>query len=223
MRSELCISTMSLKVHKQSYIKDLLLRFSGNTNILNDIQGDIMNSNSNMGAAAPLKMEGMQYLKPDPEDAKPVRMLTDDDYEDTGELQLPPQFVPGWLTKVPQMLWEQWSDLDDDEEINLGVMREFEDNTTQLFLDPRIESHYDLPKEWEVRKLSRNVPNTYIFSEKDLPGFKGMKQRNSDHAKEKVGTTDSTGGVEKPKRYKTFYKRAVPSKCPPHHICDSGS
>lgn len=50
----------------------------------------------------------------------------DDDYEDTGELTIPPG-VPGlWLTRVPDYLWESLSGLNDDDEIEIGTIRIWE-------------------------------------------------------------------------------------------------
>ncbi|QSS65768.1 transcription initiation factor iif [Histoplasma capsulatum] len=64
-------------------------------------------------------------LKPDP-DAKPETSgpVSDDDiYEDTGDLDFSNSMQDVWLTRIPKMLWENWSRLEDDEEVQIGSIR----------------------------------------------------------------------------------------------------
>lgn len=64
-------------------------------------------------------------IKEDP-DAKEAGagMVSDEDiYEDTGDLDFSNATQDVWLTRVPRQLWEQWSKLDDDEEIQIGTVR----------------------------------------------------------------------------------------------------
>lgn len=67
----------------------------------------------------------MPMLKPDP-DAKPEASgpVSDDDiYEDTGDLDFSNSMQDVWLTRIPKMLWENWSRLEDDEEVQIGSIR----------------------------------------------------------------------------------------------------
>lgn len=73
-----------------------------------------------------LNMEGV-YLKPDPETAgaSPAALTDDDIYEDTGDLEFnqDPAYQNIILARVPKYLWQVWSELDDDTEIQLGTVR----------------------------------------------------------------------------------------------------
>lgn len=54
--------------------------------------------------------------------ASPAAMSEDDVYEDTGDLDFS-QVQSVFLMKLPHWLWENWSKIDDDEEIQLGMIR----------------------------------------------------------------------------------------------------
>ena len=57
-------------------------------------------------------------------DTYPAASLDDDDgYEDTGELNIPPNIESLWLTRVPDYLWAALSRLNDDDEIQIGTVR----------------------------------------------------------------------------------------------------
>jgi transcription initiation factor TFIIF subunit beta len=67
-------------------------------------------------------------IKPDPEATGPSpSALTDEDiYEDAGDLEFntDPNFQKLYLARVPKYIWEEWSSLDDDAEIQLGTIRQ---------------------------------------------------------------------------------------------------
>ena len=74
------------------------------------------------------------YLKPDPDSAPKIKvehdgatpspyMDEDDIYEDAGDLDFSSAGTPLWLTRLPAALWNQWSSLPDDEEIEVGTVR----------------------------------------------------------------------------------------------------
>lgn len=49
---------------------------------------------------------------------------TDDElYEDAGDLDFAGSTQGLYLTRIPKFLWETWSKLEDDEEIQLGTIR----------------------------------------------------------------------------------------------------
>jgi transcription initiation factor TFIIF subunit beta len=66
-------------------------------------------------------------IKADPETAgeSPMPFADDDIYEDAGDLEFngDPKYQALYLARVPKYIWENWSKLDDDEEIELGTIR----------------------------------------------------------------------------------------------------
>jgi transcription initiation factor TFIIF subunit beta len=65
------------------------------------------------------------FIKPDPDskDAQSGTLSDEDIYEDTGDLDFSNANQNVWLTRIPRTLWEHWSQLDDDEEIQIGTVR----------------------------------------------------------------------------------------------------
>ena len=74
------------------------------------------------------------YLKTEPESAPRIKveqdgaspspyMEEDDIYEDAGDLDFSTAGNPLWLTRLPAALWNDWSNLADDEEIEIGTVR----------------------------------------------------------------------------------------------------
>lgn len=68
------------------------------------------------------------HIKPDPEGlgASPGAFSEEDIYEDAGDLEFNtnPSFDSLYLAKVPRYMWEAWSKLDDDAEIQIGTIRQ---------------------------------------------------------------------------------------------------
>ena len=52
-----------------------------------------------------------------------VALLDDDEDEDTGELHIPSSLRGIWLTWIPRMLWDSWANFQEDEEIQIGLVR----------------------------------------------------------------------------------------------------
>jgi transcription initiation factor TFIIF subunit beta len=78
--------------------------------------------------AAPVKLEpgaSTPFIKPDPDSKdSPSGALSDEDiYEDAGDLDFTQSGQRVWLTRIPTDLWKHWSQLDDDEEIQIGTVR----------------------------------------------------------------------------------------------------
>jgi transcription initiation factor TFIIF subunit beta len=67
-------------------------------------------------------------VKPDPDalGASPAAFTDDDIYEDAGDLEFNTdlEFQKLYLARVPKYLWESWSKLDDDAEIQIGTVRQ---------------------------------------------------------------------------------------------------
>lgn len=63
-------------------------------------------------------------IKEEPDVKDGGGMISDEDiYEDTGDLDFSNSAQDVWLTRIPRPLWEKWSKLDDDEEIQIGTVR----------------------------------------------------------------------------------------------------
>ncbi|KAL9069288.1 MAG: hypothetical protein Q9157_006206 [Trypethelium eluteriae] len=100
----------------------------------------------------------------------------DDEYEDTGELAMPPTGNGLWLSRVPDYLWEALSTLNDDDEIKIGTMRIWnkpDGEKVKLDLDERREFQ-EVPKAYDLRVVNDKAKNTYVFSEKNQPGYKSQ-------------------------------------------------
>lgn len=65
------------------------------------------------------------YIKPDPDSKDAVGAAFDEDdlYEDAGDLDFSNAGQNLWLSRIPRSLWEYWSKLDDEEEIEVGTVR----------------------------------------------------------------------------------------------------
>ena len=67
-------------------------------------------------------------IKPDPDAsvASPAAFTDEDIYEDAGDLEFntDSKFQRLYLVRMPKYVWEQWSKLDDDAEIQLGTIRQ---------------------------------------------------------------------------------------------------
>jgi transcription initiation factor TFIIF subunit beta len=84
-----------------------------------------------MASASRVKPE--PGIKPDPEDAtaSPAALSDDDLYEDAGDLEFYDKDRPDsyagkiYLTHVPKYLYDSWAHLDDDAEIRIGTVRQW--------------------------------------------------------------------------------------------------
>ena len=83
------------------------------------------------GAGVPgVKMDldqksGNSWIKSEPDlmTVAPALHTDEDIYEDAGDLDFAASSQNLYLTRIPKMLWENWSQLDDDQEILLGTVR----------------------------------------------------------------------------------------------------
>lgn len=68
------------------------------------------------------------YIKRDPDAVgnSPSPFADSEVFDDAGDLEFgnDPKFQSIYLARVPKYIWEQWSDLDDDAEIQLGTIRQ---------------------------------------------------------------------------------------------------
>ncbi|PGH26793.1 hypothetical protein AJ80_01559 [Polytolypa hystricis UAMH7299] len=114
-------------------------------------------------------------------------MLSDEDiYEDTGDLDFSNSTQDVWLMRVPRMLWDNWNNVNDDEEIQIGTVRVEGGPTDIKRVSLRLhdlQENQGVPKDYNLRRQNINpdgspfpVQNTFVFTEKDLPGYKDRTQ-----------------------------------------------
>ncbi|AEO54442.1 hypothetical protein MYCTH_2297030 [Thermothelomyces thermophilus ATCC 42464] len=80
-----------------------------------------------------------------------------------------------YLTRLPNYVWEAWSKLDEDEEIEIGTIRQWIDENgktrLQMRLKPDLPAHAEVPKEYNMEVTNHDVNNTFVFTEQDLPSY----------------------------------------------------
>ncbi|KAL8722618.1 MAG: hypothetical protein Q9225_000924 [Loekoesia sp. 1 TL-2023] len=107
--------------------------------------------------------------------ASPAAHSDDDIYEDAGDLDFSQASQGLYLGRIPKYLWETWSKLKDDQEIQLGTIRvegDLDDvKRMSLLLTPTVDDHRNIPKEYNMHMTNRSSLNTYVFTEKDLNGY----------------------------------------------------
>lgn len=117
-------------------------------------------------------------IKDDPEEGSLSPIAENDQeqdyFEDTGELEMPKDLPQAWMIKVPKVLHENWSQIGDDEPIQLGSVRRYASGKSEVVLSsdgPAGKYHKQVPHKYELREAPRHG-NTFIFSEKDIPSHK---------------------------------------------------
>ena len=95
-----------------------------------------------------------------------------------------------------------------------------------LLLSEELPLNQSVPKEYNLKVTNESTVNTFIFTEKDLPGYnnrakgQGRQARSGasmpfsqvaprlfpDHKKQDLS------GIEKTKRYQPYFRKAIPSK-----------
>ncbi|KAF1912354.1 transcription initiation factor IIF, beta subunit-domain-containing protein [Ampelomyces quisqualis] len=174
----------------------------------------------------------MNGIKPDPdvkaETGDRDLYMDDEFYEDTGELAMPKTDEPEknvWLTRIPEWLYDavsKWDDLaegNDDDRIQIGEVYAHattsgidKSQSMRVFLNDRWRTKTNLPTAFQLdpTKTSDQVlGNTYVFTEKDLPGYRpsGYNQGN------RGGVHGGYGAVQDPKsrvQKRSRYKKAIP-------------
>jgi len=155
----------------------------------------------------------------------------EDIYEDAGDLDFTSSKQHVFLTRLPKFLWSSWSQMDDDTEIQLGTMRVEGDlenpKRMSLLLSSALGVNHNVPKEYNMQMQNWTPTNTFVFTEKDLPGYV---------AKSKVSTRQTQGSAslpfsqvaprlgfqdrgrpalsrpDKSKKWQPYYKRAIPKR-----------
>ncbi|KAL7627411.1 hypothetical protein AAE478_001604 [Parahypoxylon ruwenzoriense] len=175
-------------------------------------------------------------IKSEPDDvgASPAAMSEDDIYEDAGDLEFyDPNDVNAaavYLTHVPKYLYDAWAHLDDDAEIRIGTVRQWNEpgpngqmkQRISMLIDHRLSQHQSVPKEYNLEVKDMQLTNTFLFTEQDLPGFKSKSQgANSDipaylrpkpdRPREEKKPEENNKGNRKG-RYQPYYRKAIPKK-----------
>ncbi|KAI9713310.1 MAG: hypothetical protein M1812_006669 [Candelaria pacifica] len=180
-------------------------------------------------------MSGIEpHIKPDPDaqGASPATAFEEDIYEDAGDLDYSQAKQPIWLTRIPKFLWDNWSEIDLDQEIQLGTVR-VEGNLQDikrlsLLLSSDVAQNKTVPKEYNIPITNDNPVNTYVFTEKDLPGYEskltdapkpgveaGALKFPPIPARLKYQNRQKSGipnGTDKSKRWEPYYPKAVPKQ-----------
>ncbi|KAF1833291.1 transcription initiation factor IIF [Decorospora gaudefroyi] len=150
--------------------------------------------------------------------------MDDEFYEDTGEMAIDKDAAEKdiWLTRIPDWLydavskWDNVADGSDNDQIQIGEVCAFAttsgiDKTKpmRVFLNDRWRAKTHLPSAFQLDPAPVSdtlLGNTYVFTEKDLPGFRGQTfgygQRN------RGGVQDPGARVQK----RTKYKKAIPKQ-----------
>jgi transcription initiation factor TFIIF subunit beta len=97
-----------------------------------------------------------------------------------------------------------------------------------LMLSPDITINENVPKEYNMQITNQKSQNTYVFTEKDLPGFhyksKGQNRQSADSGSQpfsqgipRVHLPDrfknGASRIDKGRRGQPYYRKAVPSMC----------
>ena len=184
----------------------------------------------------------------------PLAQSDEDIYEDAGDLDFASTTQGFYLTRIPRFLWETWSKLEDDVEIHLGTVRVegglddlkrvrhgyvnliievlFKDVSLtsfkmSLLLSSDAIQNRTVPKEYNMHITNQDSSNTFIFTEKDLPGYAsrmkggtrkgqsnggGSSARAPPRAVFRDRSRQGLSQVDKNKRWQPSFRKAIPSK-----------
>ena len=85
--------------------------YSDNSMIKTEASGQHLNGESSI------------KIEREPPGAPSSAQSDEDIYEDAGDLEFSDTFQGMYLARIPKFLWENWSQLENDEEIRLGTVR----------------------------------------------------------------------------------------------------
>lgn len=78
-----------------------------------------------------------------------------------------------------------------------------------ILLSPDVAQNRDLPREYNMHIVEQDPMNTFVFSEKDLPGYRAY---SADRAPPRFKDRKR---IEKTRKPEYNFRRAIPSKCIP--------
>ncbi|MCJ1396405.1 hypothetical protein MMC18_009295 [Xylographa bjoerkii] len=161
----------------------------------------------------------------------PEAQSEEDIYEDAGDLDFTSFKQNVFLTRLPKFLWTSWSQMDGDAEIELGTMRVEGDldnpKRMSLLLSSALGINHNVPKEYNMQIQNWTPTNTFVFTEKDLPGYVAKSKVSTRHMQDsaslpfsqvtpRLGFQDRGRPVpskfDKNKKWQPYYKRAIPKR-----------
>ena len=84
-----------------------------------------------------------------------------------------------------------------------------------MHLDANLPFHQKVERDYDINSLAANSKNTYVFSEKDLPGYKKGARNHRPNADTNRGFSINRSGVDKNKR---FQRRVIPKQTRLAHV-----
>jgi transcription initiation factor TFIIF subunit beta len=171
----------------------------------------------------------MNGIKADPGVKRETDDLYMDDqfYEDTGELAMPRANASSkdvWLARIPDWLYDavsKWDDLaegDDNDQIVIGDVVAFAttsgiDKTKpmRVFMNEQWHKKAKVPTAFQLdpsEHTDQMLGNTYVFTEKDLPGYKPTGYGQGNRGGGYGSVQDPKSRVQKRSRY----KKAIPKQ-----------
>lgn len=95
-----------------------------------------------------------------------------------------------------------------------------------LMLSSEVAKNKKVPKEYNMNVTNSNAVNTFVFTEKDLPGFSSKMQAGVKQGRQGGGIPPSqmprpafqnrsrqnVRQADKSKRHQPYFRRAIPSK-----------
>lgn len=78
-----------------------------------------------------------------------------------------------------------------------------------MILKSALKQNQNVPKEYNLRTTTESSQNTFVFSERDLPGFSSGSRgvRKPDES----GRGGMDRKIDKNKKYTPYYRKAIPS------------
>jgi len=148
-------------------------------------------------------------------DDEELDVKNDDKFEDAGELDLSAAQDNILLTRMPKITWEALSALKDDDEIQVGMLRMEGDTQNpakvSLMLDPNLSAFRLVPREYNMRAMNKATSNTFVFTEKDLPGYTRKVAGQGTQAGRPQPVEKKEGNSRR--NFRTpGYRRAIPKK-----------
>jgi transcription initiation factor TFIIF subunit beta len=188
-------------------------------------------------------------IKDEAADGSPSPYMEEDDvYEDAGDLDFSQSQQQFWLSRVPKSLWELWASMPEDGEIEIGTIRveggRGDPKRVRLnAITPRHLSAYLVPvqvslklnplsqfdkqpKEYNLlvsrreTLLPKRPRNAFVFSERDMPGFKRKsigardEEGNNYHGRSYLHEKNKRDSKrrESKKRFEPYTRRAIPKQ-----------
>ncbi len=90
-----------------------------------------------------------------------------------------------------------------------------------LLLSPEVAQNRTVPKEYNMHVTNRDSSNTFIFTEKDLPGYASKGKVDSRKVQSNGGYSSTQitprnfrdrSKIDKNKRWQPSFRKAIPSK-----------